>query len=217
VVSSWPANRNQQVSVALSPSGDKLALSVGQQLNILAITNGSRAESLLHTACAHTPGLAWSPDGTRLAFRDDDGQGQLLDLAGSVTAAGAESRMVALGAANALAFAPDGDRLALLVPALPGRMTLTLVRPGREAIWERSLARNTMSNHSEGVNLAWSPDGTRLACTTGTAAVWVIDAATGERVRQFDDHSETVTGLGWVDNERVVSASLDATLQVNKL
>ncbi len=87
--------------------------------------------------------------------------------------------MAVLGAANAMAFAPDGDRLALLVPAFPGRMLLTLVRPDRRGIWEQSLARNKMSNHLEGVNLAWSPDGTRLACTTGTSTVWVIDAATG--------------------------------------
>jgi GTPase SAR1 family protein len=214
VATSWPADRNQQVSVALSPSADKVALSVGQQLTILAVTDGSSAKPLLRTACSHSPGLAWSPDGTRLAFRDDDGQGRLLDLSGSVTTAGAESRMVDLGPANALAFAPGGDRIAILVPALPGRMMLTMVSPGREVIWARSLARNAMSNHLEGVNLAWSPDGTRLACTTGTSTVWVIDAATGEPVREFDDHSETVTGLGWVDDEQVLSASLDATLQV---
>ena len=51
------------------------------------------------------------------------------------------------------------------------------------------------SYHPEGVNLAWSPDGRLLACTTGTPTVWVFDAATGQQVRQFDDHSQTVTGL----------------------
>ncbi len=33
-------------------------------------------------------------------------------------------------------------------------------------------------------------------------------------MREFDGHSETVTGLSWVDDERLLSASLDATLQV---
>ena len=65
----------------------------------------------------------------------------------------------------------------------------------------------------EGVNLAWSPDGSLLACTTGTSTVWVLDAATGEPVRQFDDHSETVTGLGWVYDEWV-AVGLDATFSV---
>jgi WD40 repeat protein len=43
---------------------------------------------------------------------------------------------------------------------------------------------------------------------------WVFDAATGQPVRQFDDHSQAVTGLGWLGNESIVSASMDATPQV---
>jgi GTPase SAR1 family protein len=42
----------------------------------------------------------------------------------------------------------------------------------------------------------------------------VFDTFTGEPVRQFDDHSQTVTGLGWIDDEWIVSASMDATLKV---
>jgi GTPase SAR1 family protein/nucleotide-binding universal stress UspA family protein len=214
VVNSWPANRNQQVSVALSPSKEKLALSVGPQLKIFAITDDYRATELLQLTCAHAPGLAWAPDGERLAYRDDEGHGLVLDLTGSVTAADVESRTLDLGSASAMAFAPDSERLAMLVPSMPGRMKITLVRPRHGGVWELSLARNKMSNHTEGVSVAWSPNGTRLACTTGTTTVWVLDATTGELVRQFDGHTATVTGLSWVDDERVLSASMDATLQV---
>jgi small GTP-binding protein len=165
--------------------------------------------------CALSPGLAWSPAGDRLAFRDDDGQGRLVELSGPGCAPGAEARVVTLGAANAIAFAPDGDRLAVLAPSLPGRMTLMLMTPGREVIWERVLTRNrNFGHHLEGINLAWSPDGSLLACTTGTSTVWVFDTASGEPVRQFDDHSQTVTGVSWVDGKWIVSASTDATLQV---
>ena len=107
--------------------------------------------------------------------------------------------MAALGVATAMAFAPDGDRLAVLAPSLAGRMTLTMIGPGQRKVWHQVLARNRMSSYgSEGVNLAWSPDGGLLACTTGTSTVWVIDAATGQPVRQFDGHSQTVTGLSWI-------------------
>ena len=64
------------------------------------------------------------------------------------------------------------------------------------------------------MNLAWSPDGSLLACSAGTSTVWVFDTATGQQVRQFDGHSLTVTGLSWIDGEWIVSASADATLQV---
>ena len=48
----------------------------------------------------------------------------------------------------------------------------------RAPTWECVLTRNRMlSNRSEGINLAWSPDGRLLACTTGTSTIWLIDAA----------------------------------------
>ena len=116
---------------------------------------------------------------------------------------------------SALAFAPDGDRLAVLAQSLPGRMTLRLIGPDRKVTWERALTRNRASGtHLQGVNLAFSPDGGLLACTTGTSTVWVFDAATGQPARQFEDHSKTVTGLGWIDDEWVLTAAADATLQV---
>ncbi len=81
---------------------------------------------------------------------------------------------------SAMAFAPDGDRLAALALSLPGRMTLTLLGTDRMAISQTVLARNRMlSNRSDGVNLAWSPNGKWLACTTGTSSIWLVDAADG--------------------------------------
>jgi GTPase SAR1 family protein/nucleotide-binding universal stress UspA family protein len=215
VADSWPTRRDQPVSVALSPAADRLALSVGQRLNVSVISDHSRGAPPLQLACALAPGLTWSPGGGKLAFRDDDGQGRLLDLSGPFPADGAEPRMETLGMTSAMAFAPDGDRLATLAPSLPGRMTLALLGPGQQVVWESVLTRNRMSsNRSEGVNLAWSPDGRFLACSTGTSTVWLIDASSGQPAGQFDNHSLAVTGLSWIDDDWMLSASEDATLQL---
>jgi small GTP-binding protein len=215
VAGEWPARRDQLVSLALSPAGDRLAHSVGPRLSVSDIADGTRAEYRLPVACALSPGLAWSPDGARLAFRDDSGQGRVVDLSGSLSAAVAQARIPFLGPASALAFVNGSDRLAVLAPSLPGRMTLRVIRPSRGAVWERELPRNrTSGTRLEGVTLTVSPDGTRLACTTGTSAVWVFDTASGRPLRQFDGHSQTVTGLAWIDDEQVVTAAADATLQV---
>jgi len=80
VADSWPTRRDQPVSVALSPTAELLALSVGQRLSVSVISGGSRGEPLLQLACALAPGLTWSPSGDKLAFRDEDGKGWLLDL-----------------------------------------------------------------------------------------------------------------------------------------
>jgi hypothetical protein len=215
IFDSWPTRRDQPVSLALSPAGDRLALSVGQQLSVADIANDSRTEHRLQIACALAPGLTWSPGGDKLAFRDDSGQGRLVDLSGPLSAPGLKTRMTVLGAASALAFVPDDDRLAILAQSVPGRMTLRLIRPNREVIWERTLTRKRISSyHLEGVNLVVSPDGSRLACTTGLSTVWVFDTVTGQQVCQFNDHSQIVTGLDWIDNESILSASIDATLRI---
>jgi GTPase SAR1 family protein len=126
--------------------------------------------------------------------------------------------MPAAGAANVMAFAPDKDWLAVLAPSSGGQMALTVKRPNQEAIWGRELTKNlTSSYHTEAVNLAFSPDGHLLACTTGTSEAWVFDTATGRQVRRFDDHSQTVTGISWIDDERLLSASTDATLRIWRL
>jgi small GTP-binding protein len=214
VADSWPTRRDQPASVALSPAGDRLALAIGLRLSVADITDGVHVESRLQMPCALAPELTWSPGGDKLAFRDDDGRGRLVELSGSL-ASGGEGNRRSLGAVSALAFVPDDDRLAVLAQSLPGRMTLKLSRPGGKVIWERELARNRMSRgHLEGVNLAVSPDGSLLACTTGTSTVWVFETDTGQPVRQFDDHAHTVTGVSWIDDERVLSASMDATLRV---
>jgi GTPase SAR1 family protein len=213
---SWPSRRDQPVSIALSPFGSRLALSIGQRLSISDITDGFPLNPRLQFGCALAPGLAWSQDGTKLAFRDDAGIGRLVELAGPKPAArGAETQMLSRGPASAMAFTPDGDRLAMLAPSLPGRVMLMLITQNREVIWERGLPRNRMaSQQTEGVNLAFSPDGSLLACTTGMSTVWVFETASGQLVRQFDDHSQTVTGVSWTDDEWVLSAAQDATLQV---
>ena len=216
----WPGRRDQLVSVALSPTGDRLAHSVGPRLSVSSTAGHPRVEYRLPVLCGLSPGLTWSPDGTRLAFRDDSGQARVVDLSGLLSPGGAQARIPLLGMASALAFVPGDDRVVILAPSLPGRMTLFLTRPDgdrpdREAVWERTLPRNrTAGSRLDGVNLAVSPDGSRLACTTGTSDVWVFDTATGRPVRQFDGHEQTVTGLAWIDDERVVTAAADATLQV---
>jgi GTPase SAR1 family protein len=221
IADSWPSRRDQppSVSVALSPAGDRLAVSVGQRLTVSDIDGGSRLTPRFHLSCALAPGLTWAPAGDRLAFRDDDGQRRVVDLPRHAPAAGAgsrgpDARASVLGAATALAFVPGSDRLAVLVPSLEG-MRLRLIGPDREVIWERPLTRKRIPGyHLKGISLALSPDGGLLACTTGTSTVWVFDSATGQEVRRFDDHAQTVTGVSWIDGESVLSASTDATLRV---
>jgi WD40 repeat protein len=219
VADSWPTKRGQPVSIAVSPAAEHLALSVGERLSVSAISDRrSCGESLYEMPCALAPRLVWAPTGDKLAFRDAEGRCRILDLSGEVPIADGQVQTELLGVASAIAFSPDGERLATLAPSLQGRMTLSLRGLHGEELWESTLARPRASGYrSEGVNLAWSPDRKYLACTTGASkapTIWLIDSSDGRTVGQFDNHSDTVTGLAWIDDGRVLSASEDATLQL---
>jgi GTPase SAR1 family protein len=194
---------------------DRVALAVGQRLSVSTISGRSLGALLVELACAPSPRLTWSPSGDKLAFRDEDGKSRLLDLSGLVPAMDGEIRIETLGEAWAIAFAPDGERLATLAPSLPDRITLASSESASGVAWECVLPWNRMRGRgSGGVNLAWSPDGRWLACTTGTSTVWLVDAASGDLAGQYDNHLQAVTGLSWLDGDRVLSASEDATLQL---
>jgi GTPase SAR1 family protein len=209
------ATRRDQVSVALSPKADRLALSVGERLIISEISRLSLGLPLIQLPCALAPGLTWSPSGDKLAFRDDHGRARILDLSRGGTGSTADQRIEMLQNASAMAFAPEGDHLVTLAPSLQGGITLTLLGPDRKPIWECPLTRNrTFFNRPERIKLAWSPDGAFLACAAGTPTTWLIDASDGYTMGQYEHHTEAVTGLSWVDNDWILSASEDATLQL---
>ena len=115
--------------------------------------------------------LAWSPDGTRLAFGfAEHGQVLLMETSGSQLAL----RTVHSGWVRSLAFSPDGTRLATCsrdrtVKLLDAR-TLELLLVFKE--------------HRADVRaLAWSPDGRALwsADVEGNAIMRSLPAAVGER------------------------------------
>src|SRR5258707_4288087 len=74
----------------------------------------------------------------------------------------------------------------------------------------------TYRGHSAGVmEVAWSPDGTRLASASndGTAQVW--GAANGGHVYTYRRHAGRVNAVAWSpDGTRLASGSADSTAQV---
>jgi WD40 repeat protein len=156
-------------------------------------------------------GVAFSPDGTRLATISDDGRARLWDVStGSaiwVTDPPSPSRVRGFfSSAFGVAFSPDGTLVA----------TASAERPAR--LWDATTgaAVRTLSGHTNRVRwVAFSPDGTLVATasTDKTARLW--DARTGAVVRTLAGHANGLWGVAFSpDGTLVATTSADHTARL---
>ena len=148
-------------------------------------------------------GVAFSPDGQRIATACFDGTARIWD------AADGNELLLLQGhtnTVNSIAFSPDGRRV------------VTSSGDHTAKVWDAATgaALLTLQGHSDRVpSLALSPDG-RLIVTAsfdGTAKVW--DAATGVERVTFTKHSDRLTSVDFSrDGKQVVTGGFDGTARV---
>jgi WD40 repeat protein len=166
---------------------------------------GTSQPPLARTFSGHTAyvqGVAFSPDGTRLASASGDGT---LRLWGAAT--GEVQRTFRVQSpVNAVAFSPDGTRLA---SASSDHSLRLWDVPTGEVLC-------TFNGHTSSVlGVAFSPDGTRLVSASGDGTLRLWRLATGEVLRTFSGHTSSVLGVAFSpDGTRLASASEDATLKL---
>jgi len=111
-----------------------------------------------------------------------------------------------VGRVNAVAYNPDGKRLAT------GGEDHTI------RIWDAATGREVacFRGHTGPINgVAWSPDGSRLATASkdGTARIW--DVSSGREVRQLCGPGVAVTAIAWKpDGARVATTGHDMRAHV---
>jgi WD40 repeat protein len=198
---------------ALSFGADGLLLAAGTE----ALTPTKLSESL--TFWAPGPGrmersiplppslrLTLSPDAQRLAWVGPRGV--------RVYEVGSGREVLALDertAPSALAFSPDGRRLA--TAGKEGPVKVWAVAGARAAAPASLLPAAGRKDLLE--CMAFSPDGTRLATGHGTGVVRVWDVASGEELLTLKGHTKYVTGLAFSpDGARLASASSDGTVRL---
>jgi WD40 repeat protein len=132
-------------------------------------------------------GMAFAPDGRRLAVATLAGDVLLLDTStGELASSGADHR----GGALAVAWHPSGTSLA--TAGQDGRVCLVDPVSSQKTVY-RSFGRGWVEH------LAWSEDGTELAIAAGKA-VHVVSTH-GDPIAEFDAQS-TVAALAWLPGER---------------
>jgi WD40 repeat protein len=194
-----------------------------------------------HTGGVH--GVAWSPDGKRLASASFDGV-RVWDAANGRALGSWGSEKVPWG----VTFSPDGKQLAVyadsgnvqILEPTSGRkiLTIRISERGRQCaaysadstrlvsrgpgltakVWDARSGREllTLAGHrAPVVAVAFSPDFKLLAtgAKDGVAKLW--DAATGKEVRSLTRHREELRSLAFSpDGTRLATASDDETTRV---
>src|SRR5262249_34439790 len=194
--------------VALSPSG-KLLASRDQRsfVNLWDMTTGKELRRLNCTRSAE--GLAFSPDGRFIATGNENPHVRLWN-----PETGAEMRPITrpdpnLASGGSLTFSPDGRTLASSSPdsvaSINETSTLILyeVATGKER-WRLA------HTHSKSSPVAFSPDGRFLIVGGTDKLIRLISLATGEEVRRFAGHVDSIRCLAFArDGKRFFSGSSD--------
>ena len=147
-------------------------------------------------------GVAYAPDGSRLASASEDASIRIWDVATGelLTEFGAHGSWV-----RGVAYAPDGSRLA------------GACQDGAVRIWDVASGEQLAHlGHKRAVSaVVYTPDSSRLASASqdGTVRIWDVDA--GELVAELAGHKRGVSAVAYTpDGSRLASASQDGTVRI---
>ena len=101
-----------------------------------------------------------------------------------------------------VAFSPDGTQIATLSESGPSYLRLWDAASG-EKLHEVELGQDGMGIATTGGNVAYSPDGTRIAVAYTNPIVRVVDAATGEVVLKIEQDTP-VNGIAFSPGGKII-------------
>jgi Tol biopolymer transport system component/tetratricopeptide (TPR) repeat protein len=206
-----PADHGAVWSLAWSPDGTHLA--AGSQDGTIRVVKWREHDPSIRVFQAH-PGnvrslvLAWSPRGDRLASGGyQDGLIKLWDPARGAELARMHGEP---GRVFALAFSPDGTRVAAVCPHQLWSSCIYIW----DAVTGQELA--TARGHNDWVDaVVWSPDGTRLASAGLDNSVRVWDPRTGEETLELRGNAGFFHDVSWnPDGAQLAAASSDGQIWI---
>ncbi len=160
--------------------------------------------------------LCWSPDGALIASISADKTAHIWNAG---TGAIVQTYRDARKRAMALAWSPNGSMLALgfagdkrnpetlqVISALSGEQVFAYV--SNAGFW------NTQADKTISA-LAWSPDGTRLACGGGEFKIDIFDTRLWRQHITYKGHNSAIYALAWSpDGRQIISTGADDAIHL---
>jgi WD40 repeat protein/transcriptional regulator with XRE-family HTH domain len=150
----------------------------------------SRLQFTLRGHTAEIMGLAYSPDGVRLATIADDNTVKIWDIATGAELISLPTGEMAPNVYRSLSFSPDGKHLA------------ASAAPHLAKVWDANAASGqellTLSGHTDEVTAAiFSPDGKQIATASLDQTTKIWDAATGQELLTLTGQNDAVDDVAF--------------------
>ncbi|HLH61622.1 MAG TPA: hypothetical protein VKV20_08065 [Ktedonobacteraceae bacterium] len=199
-------------ALAWSPSGKRIAtacssIDIDKTIHIWDPLTGQKALSC-DSGYGLLPNfsvlaLAWSPDGTRIAWTCGD---KTIRIWEATTGQPLSTWKVRSPWVSNLSWSPDSQYLALANSDHTAQ------------VWHAQTGKAvvTYHGHHDSVrDIAWSPDGSRLATASNDTTVQLWDPASGTHIYTYRGHTKWATSLAWSpDGTALASASNDMSVQI---
>ena len=196
----------------LSPDGSTIATwhvedqfgGEGIPISIIDIETGVVIQTLSGHEFSVDRGVAFSPDGTKIASGNGDGTISIGDVeAGAVihTLSGDEISV------DSVAFSRDGTKI-----ASRSRSENNTVR-----LWDVETGENiyTFTGHTGEVgSVSFSPDGTKIASGSKDSTIRLWDVSTGENITTLEHTGEVGSMSFSPDGTKIASGSKDSTVRL---
>ncbi|MDQ3786557.1 MAG: WD40 repeat domain-containing protein, partial [Actinomycetota bacterium] len=207
----WSLATGQQIGEPMRASDDDtFGVAFSPDDRVLAVASGDGNIVLWRPALPAASGRATfsdlNRDGTVVAFGDNEGTVTTFDTATSEPT-GPTTRCHE-GAVGPLAFAPDGERIAV---------------PCGEGLVVRTVGGDEVTTYTDlrAVAVAWSPDGDTLAASTDTpgagSALVLVDVDSGDQRKLWETgkDNESVWSLAFSPGgDRLAAGTLDGRITV---